>query len=155
MSKIFTTKLSKELKDEIKKSISQLECGITSECLDNFKDDINIKYIASQNNILAFCIYSDINKNRVLEDLGDACDHYDDETYEYYEQVVQDLREDTIYIHYLEAIERGHGYGAELVNSILSLGRDVILYSTIEAEEFWSINDFDNIFGYEYIHYNK
>lgn len=153
MSEIITVKLSGDIKDKIRKSIDQLECGITSECLDNFKDNINIKYIESENNILAFCIYSYINKNRVLEDLGATCDHFDNETYEYYEQFIQDMKEDIIYIHYLESIEKGHGYGKELVDSIINLGKEVILYSTIEAEEFWLINDFDNIFGYEYMYY--
>lgn len=157
MKKIITSKLNTEIKSKLTTIIDDLECGLNERVLDKLLNitntDIYIKYIEDDNSIIAFCIYSNIIKNQLLEDLGASCDHYDDEVYEYFEDIINKMHEDTIYIHYIESIHKGFNYGNNLLNSIIDLDKDIILYSTIEAETFWRKQNFDNIFGFEYIYY--
>lgn len=157
MKKIITSKLNTEIKSKLTTIIDDLECGLNERVLDKLLNitntDIYIKYIEDDNSIIAFCIYSNIIKNQLLEDLEASCDHYDDEVYEYFEDIINKMHEDTIYIHYIESIHKGFNYGNNLLNSIIDLDKDIILYSTIEAETFWRKQNFDNIFGFEYIYY--
>ena len=109
MKEIITTKLNLEIKKELKKILDKLECGLDENRLDSLintqdKYQINIKYIKENDSIIAFCIYSNIIKNQLMQDLGESCDHYDDETYEYFEELIKDMRDETIYIHYIESI---------------------------------------------------
>lgn len=157
MKKIITSKLNTEIKSKLTTTIDDLECGLNERALGkllNIKNtDIYIKYIEDDSSIIAFCIYSKIIKSQLLEDLEASCDNYDNETYEYFEDIINKMHEDTIYIHYIESIPKGFNYGNNLLNSIIDLNKDIILYSTIEAETFWRKQNFDNIFGFEYIYY--
>ena len=158
MKEIITTKLNLEIKKELKKILDKLECGLDEHRLNtliNIQDkyQINIKYIKKNDSIIAFCIYSNIIKNQLMQDLGESCDHYDDETYEYFKKLIKDMRDETIYIHYIESIVKENNYGTQLLESVVDLDQDIILYSTIEAETYWRKNNFENIFGYEYMYY--
>lgn len=153
MSKIINEKLSSDMKIKLEKMLPKLKCGITLDSLKNIEGDI--KYILSDNEIVSFCIYSAINKDIVLNDFENACDYYDDESKEEYINLIENFKKDTIYIYYIESLVEGKGYGKAILDSILSLGKNVVLYSASDAEDFWIGNNFENVFGYEYIYFAK
>ena len=158
MKEIITTKLNLEIKEELSKILNGLECGLNEKRLNALidiqdKHQINIKYIKENDSIIAFCIYSNIIKSQLMQDLGESCDHYDDETYEYFEEFIKNMYDDTIYIHYIESIIKENNYGTQLLNSVIDLDKDIILYSSFDAERYWRKQNFENIFGYEYMYY--
>ena len=121
-------------------------------CLNEFKDDIKIKYIEKDNEIISFCIYSKMKKSILHEDLGFTCFNYEKDVYEYYENYIDNLNDDMIYIYFMESLETEQGYGRKILNSIFNLKKDIILMSRIDSEKFWEKNDFVNVFGVEYVY---
>lgn len=134
------------IKDKLLKVKSSL---ITKDSIKDINENYLINYVEDNNEIVAYAIYRRIDKQRVMSDLDDV-DVYDEETYEYYKNYIQELNPNTIYLYYVENVSGISGLGSKLVDSIIALKRDILLYSTAEAEEYWQEKGFDNVFGYNY-----
>lgn len=152
MNEIITAKLSNELKDRLREKLDILECGLMEYSLNNLGEDVNIKYIESEGDIVSFCIYSKMTKNLLFEDLEHISHYYEEDTYEHYKNYINNLHDDMIYIYYMESLPAEKGYGQKILNSIFDLNKDIILFSRLESEEFWQRNGFENVFGYEYLY---
>lgn len=151
MSKIIKSKITNEIKSKLKEALNDSEL-LNEVFIDNCCENYNIHYIQSDDKLVAFCIYSAIDKELLMRELNLSCSHFDFETMNEYKEMIKDMKEDTLYIDMLESIEKGFGYGKELVESMIELNKDIILYSSSDAETFWQKNKFVNIFGYEYMY---
>lgn len=153
MDVILTSNLSKNMKNRLREKLNILECCLNEDCLNSLKEDTKINYIEKDNDIISFCIYSKINKLELHDDLDATCFNYEKDAYEYYENYINNLDDDMIYIYYMESLETEQGYGQKILNSIFDLDKDIILMSRIESEKFWEKNGFINIFGVEYAYH--
>lgn len=151
MSKIIKSNINNEIKSKLINIIHDSEL-LSEEFINNCSENNNIHYIQSDDKLMAFCIYSKIDRELLMSELNLTCSHFDDEAMNYYKELILNMSEDTIYIDILESMKKGCGYGKELVESIIELNKDIILYSSGEAETFWEKNDFINIFGFEYMY---
>ena len=156
MNEIITAKLSDEIKDRLREKLNVLECGLTECSLNNLDNNVNIKYIESEGNMISFCIYSRMNKKLLFEDLEMISHYYDEDFYKHYKKYIKNINnENMIYIYYIESLLPEKGYGQKILNSIFKLKKDIILFSKPESEEFWQINGFENVFGFEYLYTNE
>lgn len=154
MDKIINSKLTEEVKNLIKPHMNYLYCGMSQESLDSFNSDkTNILLKISDSKLLAFCIYSNTDKEILLNDLEYDCGHYEDSQYSELEEFISLIDDDSIYIHFIESIEKGFGHGLDLLEEIIDFEKDILLYSRPDSSGFWTENNFTNIFGNVYIHY--
>lgn len=155
MDKIINSKLTEELKNLIRPHMNYLYCGMSQKSLDSFDSGkTNILLKMSDSKLLAFCIYSNTDEEILLNDLEYDCGHYEDSQYKELEEFISLINDDSIYIHFIESIEKGFGHGIDLLEEIFNLKKDILLYSRPDSSNFWAENDFINIFGNVYIHYS-
>lgn len=64
-----------------------------------------------------------------------------------------DSSKEYVYVRFLECFEEGNGYGKAIVNKLKESCKNIILYSTSDAESFWVkqgfTNIYDNIYKFE------
>ena len=150
MIEIITSEITEDIKSFLLESLSFLKCGITKNFIEHSSNDKTIMYIVENNEIVSFCIYSAIDKQKLVYDLESSCDHFDSDAFGYFCRYINDIPDSAIYLHFVESIKEGCGYGTKIIKELTTLEKEIFLYSVLEAEEFWEKNNFVNIFGYNY-----